>query len=183
MSDELSEALAEAYATARTDIVEYYAFELYAVRDNGEPAFTEPARVVWGWEEISAKHEDTAINNPGEMVLYRPGPIDVKIPETVSDQEPQLEFTIFDIGKDLIMSLEDEQAGDPCSVFICMRVYLSNRLALGPEKDPPVTFELKSVQVNSAQSKISGRAGFNSFLNRQFPFRSYTLSEFPGLRR
>lgn len=174
--DLFSEAMREAIATARTDIVDYHVFEINCAR------FTQPARVAWGWEVVTAMIEDGAPSDAGTMQDFHPAPIEFSAPAVVADSESSLQMDLWNVSKDIIMAL-DANREDPLPVSLIYRVYMSNRLELGPERNPPMTMMLKNVQVDPRGGRITGRAAFSSLIGRNFPFPSYTIAEFPGLKR
>ena len=181
----ISEALQEAYASARTDAVEYYTFEFT------HPDWSEPARLVYGWEEITAKMESTYLldvldddsGDPSPSVVFYPIPIEFQLPPTVADEVPSFQFSFYDPSRIVMEKIFATQSGTPKPIKMYMRVFLSNRLEIGPETVPVPRFYVGNVQISAQTSQITGRCVFQDYMGRSAPFRTYTLEEFPGLRR
>jgi len=173
----MSEALQEAYATVSSAAIEYYCFEF--VHEDWD----EPARVVYGWDEIEARLEDPSDSgHSGELVTWRPLPIEFQMPATVADEIPTFEFKFYDPSRIVMDKIFAAQAA-PKPIQMYVRVYLSNRLDIGPETVPVPRYHIGSVKISSASSMITGRAVFQDYMGRSAPFRTFTLAEYPGLRR
>lgn len=173
----MSEALQEALATARTDAFEYYTFEFV------HPAWETPVYVVYGWDVIDALIE-TPSDGPsaGQVVTFQPLPIEFTMPATTSEEIPSFEFKFYDPSRIVMQKVFESQA-DPRSIQMYIRVYLSNRLLLGPETVPPPRYHVATIRIEESTSMITGRCVFQDYMGRSVPFRTYTLAEFPGLRR
>lgn len=175
---EMSEALKEAYAVAPSDVFEYYTFEFV------HPAWTEPVRVVYGWEAIEARIENPSEGNyAGQLVEWQPLPIEFTLPATIADEVPSFEFSFYDPSRIVMQKVFDSQKTNPEGIEMYLRIYLNNRLDIGPETNPVLHFSVGSVRIQQGSSMVSGRCVFTDYLGRSAPFRTYTLAEFPGLRR
>lgn len=174
---EMTDALKEALASVRTDVVEYYTFEFT------HPDWTDPARIVSGFEQINAKLEaDSESGHGGELVTFFPVPIEFTLPPTVPGEVPTFEFKYYDMSG--IMRERIFQTDAPQKrVKMYMRVFLSNHLEDGPETIPVPSYHVLYTKLEPYSGLITGRCVFQDYMGRSAPFRTYTLAEFPGLRR
>lgn len=186
----MSDALKEAYAVAPKDVVEYYTFQFL------HPNWSEPAYIVYGWDEVVALLEEDALiggvetvpgtpntAGPGYMATFNPIPIEFTLPPTTPDEVPTFQFDFYDPSGLVYQQILDHN-DDPQPIQMFLRVYLSSRMAtVGPETDPPPRYFVGNVSINAKTSKVSGRCVFQDYMGRSAPFRTYTLAEFPGLRR
>lgn len=181
----MTDALKEAYAVAKTDAFPYYTFEFV------HPSWDPPARIVYGWDEIECQmEEDYLVDVLGEapgaspICTFYPVPIEFTMPATVAEEVPVFDFKFYDPSRIVMLKIFEAQ-DDPQPVQMYVRVYLSNRLlsASGPETLPVPRYHVGSVRINKATSLVTGRCVFQDFMGRSVPFRTYTLAEFPGLRR
>lgn len=84
--EELSPATKEAYARAKTSVVDLFSFELR------HPTFPEPIRMVSYSENLDIELEDVAPVNAGEVVTFEG--VSFRQPSEVIDTEPGNTFTI-----------------------------------------------------------------------------------------
>lgn len=168
----LSDALAEAYATAPTDEVIYHTLELW------HPAFTVPIRVVLDFVALDARLEATAARNAGEIVTFVAYAFEVTPPEQSSSGLPQCVIEIDNVSQDIIAQI-DQAVMRPEPIIVLYREYLHSTLDSGPENDPPL--EMTMIQISATPLRLRAVCGFANLLDRSFPNLTYDLETFPGL--
>lgn len=187
---EMSDALREALASVRTDIITYFTFELW------HEDWDETVRIVHGWDEIEARIEQPEdadavqlettdmypTGSAGELATFYPVPMEFTLPTTQPDEIPTFEFKFPDIGN-LVARRVITSQGTPKKILMFMRVYLSNNLDIGPETIPVPRYNVSSLRISTQSQVVSGRCIFNDYMGRSVPFRSYTFAEYPSLRR
>lgn len=167
----LSEALAEAYATAPADQVVLHTLELR------HPAFTAPIRVVRDHVGIEARLEPTAPEG-AVVVDFVPYSFDFRPPEQTSSGLPQCVVEIDNVSREILEQL-DAAVMDGRPVTLIYRAFLDDALLDGPENDPPAVMTLSGV--SATPLRIRATAGFPDLLNRRFPALEYDPEKFPGL--
>ncbi len=175
----LNAAIAEAYASAPSDIVILHTLELRhpAFRDDeGQPI---AVRLVRDHQDLSAKLEDTAPLNPDEYVTFIAMGFDLELPPVDTSPVPEITVTIDNVSRELIKHL-DAAVESAEKIEITYRPYLSNDLS-GPQMDPPITLILSEVEADV--SRVVGRARMLDIGNKSFPSETYTATRFPGLTR
>lgn len=168
----LSEALKEAYAGDVEKII-YHTLELR------HPAFTQPIRVVRDHANLTARLEDSAPEDAGELVEFQRFAFDLQPPEINERGMPELQLTIDNVSRDIVLNVELAVV-DPNPITAIYRTYLEGHLD-APQNDPPMAMTLRGVTADVFQ--VTARAGFEDLSRAAFPRRYYTLSEFPGLAR
>lgn len=169
----LSAAIAEAYATADPGQVILHTLELW------HPAFTAPIRVVRDTVALDARIEAGAARDAGNIVTFVAYAFDLTLPEQAARGVPECVIEIDNVGRDILAQL-DLASTDPRPVVAIYRAYLSDALEDGPENDPPVQLQLKSVSATAL--RIRAVAGFRDLENLRFPRQDYDLERFPGLQ-
>lgn len=174
----MTEALQESLAVAPTDVVTYFTFDFTHV------AWSDPVRIVYGWETIDALLEaDSPSGDGGMVVTFQPLDVVFAPPSTTTDEVPSFEFKFYDASQIVMQKIFDAQ-NSPSAISMYLRVFLSNRMdTYGPENIPVPAFNVGSVKIDTESSLITGRCVFQDYMGRSAPFRTYTLAEFPGLRR
>ncbi|MCX5592020.1 DUF1833 family protein [Alcaligenes endophyticus] len=173
------QALAEAYASAPTDVVTFDTLEVRhsAFRDDaGHPM---AIRIVIGYEDISARLEGDAPLHAGQYVDFIAGAFRFKLPGFEEGRVPQLQITIDGVNREVVGHIE-AAINEPEPIYITYRPYLSSDLSK-PQMNPPITMELSRVTVTGAS--VSGTASLSNVHNWAFPFEKYTAKRFPGLVR
>jgi hypothetical protein len=180
MPDErLSRAIQEAYASAPADIVILHTLEIRHpafMDDDGQPT---AIRVVRDHADLSAKLENSAPLNPGEMVTFIALSFDLELPPVESTPMPEIVVTLDNVSSEIMKHLDQAvQTTDP--IEITYRPYLSSDLE-GPQMDPPLTLTITEVEADML--RISARARMLDIGNKAFPGETYTTKRFPGLAR
>lgn len=169
----LSEALAEAYASAPTDVVVLHTLEFR------HPDFVTPIRVVSDTEDLVATLEADAPEDPATAVTFQAFAWNMRLPDVAAGSFPTLEIEIDNVSQEIEDALE-AAAQSSETVEVTYRPYLSDDLT-APSMDPPLTLELLTARANLF--KVRATAGYANLMNRQFPREDYTLARFPGLVR
>lgn len=168
----LSAAIAEAYASAPADEVILHTVELH------HPAFEIPIRVVRERVSISARLEASAPRDAGEVVEFAAYAFDLTPPDQTSTGTPQCVLEIDNVSREILVQVRAAVVeGSP--VEMIYRAYLSGALLDGPENDPPLTMQLKSV--SATPLRIRAVCGFPDLLNESFPRLVYDMDTFKGL--
>ena len=168
----ISDALAEAYASAPSDQVIYHTLEIW------HPAFTLPIRIVRDYVALDARIEAGAVRDAGAMVTFVAYAFDVVPPEVSSSGLPQCVIEIDNVARDIIAQI-DQAVLQTDPIKVIYRQYLSDTRTLGPENDPPLEMEI--IQINATPLRLRATAGFPNLLDRAFPTLTYDLETFPGL--
>lgn len=171
----ITDALRRAYATAPTDVVVYHTLEINHL------SFSEPIRIVQGFEAITATLEADAPEDPGATVDFVAMSFDIDLPPVRAEEVPYVDVQIHDASKLIIQPLEDAQQ-DPSPITMIYRPYISTDFS-APQMSPPLILQFERIRVSTSENLCAGHAVFNDFRNRAFPFKNYTPNEFPGLRR
>ena len=178
-TDNLSDALTEAYATTKGQ-PEYYCFEFVCASLWGE----NNARIVYGWENITAKLEDGAPGgNGGEMVDWLALPIEFKPSSLTPSETPVFGMEFYDVSRVLTSKIITGHLGTPAKVEMYARVYLKGRFDLGPENNPIPRYHVGNLEMDPFTGQVTGDCVFQDFSGRSAPFRTFTLAEYPNLRR
>jgi hypothetical protein len=167
----LSEALAEAYASAPSDEVIYHTLELR------HAAFSTPIRVVRDNADLTARLEATAPEDPGEDVTFVGFAFDLVKPELSATGIPQCTIEIDNVSREILANIELAMTSIT-PVEVTYREYLGSDL-LGPQNDPPMTLQITSITADVFRVKAT--ASFADIGNRRFPREEYTAERFPGL--
>lgn len=167
----LSQALAEAYASAPSNEVIYHTLEIR------HPAFTQPIRVVRDQDDLTAILEATAPVDAGIAVTFVGFAFDLIKPEVSPTGVPQCVIEIDNVSREILANIELAMSGiDP--IEVTYREYLASDL-LGPQNDPPMTLTLSGITADVF--KVRAVASFPDINNRKFPREDYTAERFPGL--
>lgn len=176
MADVWTAAWEEAEASVPPTILVYHTLELQ------HPAFTDgvtpfAVRAVAGdYKDQTFTLEVGATLNGGEAVLFKAIPFYSEMPEVSEGKTPEIKITIDSVGEEIIPYLEaaTQIRADMISIY---RQYRSDDLTAPCYG--PVEFLIKQVTLKS--STIEGVAKIDDLVNRKFPSRVYTLTEYPGL--
>ena len=167
----LSEDLSEFFYSAPPAAL---AFETIELR---HPAFDQPARVVNDLADLTATLEADAPANPGASVTFSKCNFRFVQPES-GDGMPSCELEIQNVTR-LLMPHIELAASNPAPLELSFRLYYSDDLT----EPGYVLHGLTVKKIGAGAFRVTGRAGFEDFLGRPFPRRTYTVREFPGLAR
>jgi hypothetical protein len=172
IDDLYSEALKEAYASATTSEVILNALEII------HPAFSVPIRVVADYIPLTARLENSAPINPGELVEFQAFTFDIVPPEVIDSGVPELQITIDNVSGEILENIE-LASGSLDLLEVIWRVYLSSNPEEGPQNAKPIRMIISSIDVDT--TTIQARASLGDFVNKKFPNNEYDDRRFPGL--
>lgn len=167
----LSDALAEAYASAPAQEVILHTLEIR------HPTFTTPIRVVRDHRDLTAWLEASAPVDPGGEVTFIGFAFDFILPELGKSKSPEIEI-VLDGASGEIVSYLDAAAQSQELIEVTYRPYLASDLS-GPSMNPPLTLVIRSVSADVF--RVRARAGYADLSNRKFPGETYDTERFPGL--
>jgi hypothetical protein len=168
----LSQALAEAYASAPADEVWLQTLEIW------HPSFTAPIRVVHDNQALEARLEASAARDAGALVTFTPYAFRVVKPELTAEQLAECAIEIDNTSREIGRALDAAVVADGAAVVV-YREYLLDAALAGPGYDPPLVLTLRHVRLTPEAAVVT--AGFPDLLNRTFPAEEYDLDRFPGL--
>lgn len=173
----ISEALADAYASAPDDLILLETLELrHATFVEAEAPFA--IRVVNNNEDIYAYLEDDAELNGGEEVRFRKCGFTLRRPkESGSGEAAELQVQVNNVSLYLMPYLLAAK-GTRQPVYVTWRPYAANDLT-GPHMLPVLTATMKNVKCGVAS--VSGVASFSDSVNLRFPTLEYTGRFHPAL--
>lgn len=162
----LSEAYAEAAASAPLDRAIIYTYELM------HPSFEERILIVNDFTDLEAWLED------GTKAHFVACPVQV-IPPAENDnaETPTLDVAIDGVSA-IVAERLDRAADAHQRIEMIERIYVSDDLSM-PAHLPPMKLTLKTVTVNN--TRVTATAAFRDPVNRGFPKKDYQTREYPGL--
>lgn len=171
-SSNLSQAWKEAAASAPAGEIIYHTLEFR------HASFTAPIRVVQDYQDLIAKLEADAPNDPSAYVTFISFNFNIELPETRIGSGAEILIAIDNVTKEIEENLQ-AAANSVYPVQVTYRSYLKSDLTT-PANLPPLTMTLKSA---TAGNKVEARASFGDPANLKFPTLNYTGKQFPGLQR
>lgn len=175
----LTEAIAEAYASAPSDIVILHTLELRHPDFKDDNGDSMAIRLVRDHKDLRARLEDTAPLDGGEYVDFIAMSFDLELPPVETTPVPEITVSIDNVSRQIVEQL-DAAVESAQKIEITYRPYLSNDLE-GPQMSPPITLVLTEAEADVSQ--VTGRARMLDIGNRSFPSETYTAKNFPGLTR
>ncbi len=167
----LTEALAEAYASAPPTVVILHTMELW------HPTWADPIRLVADFADLTATLEDEAPVDAGDAVLFTACPFRFTLPQ-VGEGRQELQIQIDNVAQLLMPLLEAADLASETPIKATYRPYLSTDTT-APQMTPPLTLDVTRISADAMQ--VTCMCAHADFLNRRFPRRIYTVEEFPGL--
>lgn len=162
----LSEAYAEAVASAPVDRMIFFTYELT------HPTFAERILIVNDFKPITATLED------GTTVDFVACPVQATPPEEGDNSEmPKINIRIDGVSA-IVASQLDAAVKTMDRIGIVERQYVSDDLS-APAVMPPLRLTLRDVEVT--ETTVNVTAAFDDPINRGFPAKDYTAKEYPGL--
>ena len=169
----LTQALKEAYAAAPSNVVILHTLELR------HPNFTQPARVVNDHNDLLARLEASAPENPLEYVTFQAFAWQMTLPGIDESASPEIVLVLDGVSDQIVKQLElAKQSQDV--IEVTYRPFLSTDLS-APAMNPPLT--LVMTQVTADSMRVTARVTYQDLANRAFPGIDYTAERFPGLIR
>ena len=165
-----SEAMQEAFASAPVNEIIYHTIEL------DHPAFTQPIRLVQGFDDITARLEADAPKNAAELVQFVAAPWDLTLPKIEEDTMPELSLRFDNVSREITQYIS-EAVMRPEPVKIIIRPYLSSLLEQGPQLNPPIEMEMGEATADNYS--VSTTANLEDVFYSVFPTQRYTSERFP----
>lgn len=174
------DAIQEAYAGGAVNEIAVDTIELYHpsfVNELGQPS---AIRVALTYEDTMFGLEADAILNPGQMVKFLACEFTVTLPEVSEDgATPSIQLGIANVSREITKYLElAKQSLTP--IQVTYRPYLLSNPSV-PQMDPPIVLQMSEVDVDVFQA--TGTATLEDIRNFPFPYETYNINRFPGLRR
>ena len=178
MPDPWTTAWEEAEASAPPGVMIYSTLELqHPAFLQGAPPVEVPIRVVTGVDvDTSFGIELGAAFNPGETVVFQAVPFYSERPEFSEGKVPTCQISIDNVGRE-IMKYLDAAVQIKSDLTVVYREYRSDDLTVPCYG--PIQFIMKKVKIDGPT--VVGTAQIDDLTNRRFPFKTYTIREFPGL--
>ena len=186
----ISDALAEAYASAPADKVLIHTLSLWfagLVDDDDDPTelyffegFTGDRRRDDGVPLRDMRLEPDARYHGGDVVEWIGVPFRVVLPDVSTRPLPKGQIIIDNVGREVADVLMQAVASG-ANVEITYRAYLSGMEDDGPQNDPPMVFQLQNVTIDATQ--VKGEVTVANIAGKRFPGERYTVARFPALSR
>ncbi|AKJ71382.1 hypothetical protein RU58_00057 [Achromobacter phage phiAxp-1] len=173
-----SEAIKEAYVMAPADELVYHTLEIrhptFRDGNNRQTAI----RVVQGNDDVMLRVEAGSTGpNPGEVVQWLGCNFSITLPKSSREDAPELNIRLPNVDREMVGYIERANATlDP--IIVVYRPYLESNPD-EPQMNPPI--EMKLAKVKADVFNVTGRATFDDFRNRPFPFNKYTRNVFQRL--
>jgi hypothetical protein len=164
MPDPLQDAIREAYATARTDVV--YLDTMEISNPSVDSVYLVQDRV----------NHDLTLEN-GQVKTFVGCAFRFNLPATGENGVQELNIAIDNVDRGISDFLQTLLESDE-PVRITYRPYLSED-PTQPQLNPPLVLFLTDVVINVLE--VSGRAAFADVLNRRFLTETYNSRRFPSL--
>lgn len=173
---QLSEALAEAYASA-TPVIIFETIELRHPSFLSENDSPIAIRLVKDSDPLLATLEDDAPMNAGQQVTFEPLWFTLVPPSQIEQNaDPELQLTIDNASADLMPYLDAAiEFGQP--IELTYRIYLDTNLDL--PQTLPLTLVLRGIRAD-VQS-VTAQAAFVDVANKSFPRGDYDNANWPSL--
>ena len=175
----MSEALAEAYASAPADELVLETIELHHPGFIDEFGSLVSIRLVQSFEDHTLGLENTAPLNPSEMVLFKALAFEFTPTGFGEGEVPSIQLSVSNVSRIITKYLEQaSQYTDP--ITLIYRPYLESDPS-EPQIDPVVIMTITSVE--SGVMAVTGTASLSDVHNWPFPNKKYTPEAYPGLVR
>lgn len=174
----LARAIAESYASVTQEIILLYTLEF------NHKAFKEPARVCrWSAaspepERFKCKLEDTALNNPGEVVEFIGLPFEVQFPDKTQNNAGEFQFKISGVGFELDADLE-AAALSGGKITAILRIYVKGHELEGPG-EVWNNISIKDPSIDATTGDVTATGSFNDWIDRTYGY-NYTPGKYPAL--
>jgi hypothetical protein len=167
----------EAEATAPPGVTIYATLELQHPSFLDVSSVNIPIRCVTGVaDDMSFGIEGGGLFGGGTMQLFQAVPFYAERPEFSEGKAPECQVTIDNIGREVLQYLE-AAVSVKADLVVLYREYRSDDLTTPCYG--PIKFVMRKVRVTG--TTVVGTARLDDLANRRFPYKSYTVSEFPGL--
>lgn len=185
MSDEWTQALQEAYASAPADQVVLDCLELihpaFVDRDDNQ----DSVRIAIDDQSWVLEHESSAPLFAGQSKRYEPLAVNVKLPEQAEGTLGSLEITLDNVPRTVWPKLQAAAKVRASAMLIYRQWVGSKSLETGvcTFSGPPdlIIGNLTMNVVKATQLQLTGTAAFVDLLSKGFPRRTFDRDGFPGL--
>lgn len=175
----LSQAIKEAYASAPSGVIIIHTLEFR--HQNFRDEFNQPTaiRVVLGHQQLEARLEADAPQDPLAYVIFIPMAFELSLPNVEHLAMPEIGISIDNVSREIEDNLTIA-AASPYPVEVTYRPYLNTDLT-EPQMNPPLTMTLISAEADDF--KVTARAVYGNAANVLCPREVYTGARFPGIQR
>jgi len=173
-----SQALAEAYASAPSDVVIFHTLELHHPSFYDGAGARTAARIVNDYNNLTATLEFNAPVNPGGSVTFYAIPFELTLPTEDDGGSPGELVLSIDNCVQFLHGYLEAAAVSEAPIQVYYRPYLSTDLS-APHISPPLIMTINNIKTDDF--RVTARCGFGSLTNRRFPYLNYTVARFPGL--
>jgi hypothetical protein len=173
---ELSDAIAEAYASATAGDPVLFTLELH------HPEFTAPARIVNDWRAHVLTLEADAPEDPSTAVTFTGVPFRYARPDQVAELKAaaapaavpiEIDNVSLELATLMLLAKESEEP-----VTVIAREYLPSDTS-APHVLPVLTLTMTNIELGV--ETVTAQLTFGDLTNLRFPRRPYTAALFPGL--
>lgn len=174
----LFRALAESNASATQETIPLFTLEF------NHKAFDKPARVcMWSAaspepEKFYCKLEDTAPNNPGEIVEFIGLPFEAQWPDKTQNNAGEFQFKINGVGFELDADLEAAALGGG-RITAILRIYIKGRENEGPA-EVWRKIDIKNPSIDATTGDLTATGSFFDWIDRTYGY-NYTPGKYPAL--
>ena len=176
---DLNDAIAEAYASARTDVVVLHTLEFRCASFLDEAGNVTALRFV---QDADQNHtcslEATAPLNAGQAVEFIGAMFGLTLPSVEEGAAPKLSITVPNIGTKITQHIDNATTGDK-PITVTYRAYLDSNTS--EPQNRPLTLELDSCKASGGM--ITATATLMNLSNKSFPSVLYDTVRFPGLQQ
>lgn len=177
MSDNMTAAIKEAYASVPTDEIIFDTLEFR--HDSFKDEFNQPfaLRFIRDFVDRLLTLEDSAPLNASEEVNFIASAFDVILPPEEDAPTPELTITLDNIGRPLTEHIDNAVVSEN-QIEVTYRPYLSTD-STKPQQIIPITFIVK--RVNVGLMKVTVTCTPKRIGERPFPNKEYSLDDFISL--
>lgn len=161
-----SEAIKEAFATARTDLAIVDTIEIY------HPSIAERIYLVRDF------NDQTFTLETGQDQLFTAGGFTVQLPSKTDKGIQNLNIAIDNTDRRASNFSKESLKYPNESIQVIYRPYLSNDFSQ-PQMNPPLVLFLSNIDIKVLT--VSATASFADIINKPFPSNLYTPARFPAL--
>lgn len=167
----ITDALAEAYASAHPAVVVLHTLELW------HPSWAAPIRLVADFANLTATLEAAAPVNPGAAVVFTACPFRFALPQ-VGEGRQELNVQIDNVSAELMPLIESADLTSTTPIRAYYRPYLSTDTT-APQMSPVLVLDVIRLSVDAMQ--VTAICAHADYLNHRFPRSIYTIETFPGI--
>lgn len=172
-----TDAIAEAYASAPTDVVLLETIELRHPDFVGEDDLPVALRFVNDHADLVATLEAAAPMNGGEAVTFIRCAFEVELPDANSTGATELKLRVCNVDRELLQRARLAAKGTG-RLMVTYRAFLSTDTTQPHTK--PFTLTGRSVDTPDV-STVRLTCALPNLSNKRFPSEIYTPARFPGL--